>query len=60
MHGVAGMCTETWTMAAPMLNKRGDFAAAFVSGRLVVAGGLSEYQSVSPVCHAVRSTSTGG
>jgi len=43
MHGVAGMCTETWTMAAPMLNKRGDFAAAFVSGRLVVAGGLSEY-----------------
>ena len=25
-----------------MLNKRGDFAATFLSGRLVVAGGLSE------------------
>jgi len=33
---------ETWTTAAPMLHKRGDFAATFLSGRLVVAGGLGE------------------
>ena len=36
-------CAETWTTAAPMLNKRADFAATFLSGRLVVAGGLSKY-----------------
>jgi len=35
-------CAETWTTAAPMLNKRADFAATFLSGRLVVAGGLGE------------------
>ena len=29
-----------------MLHKRGDFAAAYLSGRLVVAGGLSESDSV--------------
>ena len=40
------MYTETWTVAAPMLHKRGDFAAAYLSGRLVVAGGLSESDSV--------------
>ena len=34
--------TEKWTTAAPMSNKRGDFAAAVLSGRLIVAGGLSE------------------
>ena len=27
---------------APMMHKRGDFAAAFLSGGLVVAGGLGE------------------
>jgi len=32
--------TETWTTGAPMSAKRGDFAAAFQSGKLVVAGGL--------------------
>jgi len=32
-----------------MLNKRGDFAAAFLSGRLIVAGGLSELV-VSAMC----------
>ena len=43
--------TEKWTTAAPMSNKRGDFAAAVLSGRLIVAGGLSE--SCLSVCLSV-------
>ena len=35
-----------------MSNKRGDFAAAVLSGRLIVAGGLSE--SCLSVCQSVN------
>jgi N-acetylneuraminic acid mutarotase len=41
---------ETWITGAPMLTKRGDFAVAFQSGRLIVAGGLGN--EGKPLCQA--------